>query len=923
MTQEGTDQPLISISNHNMNINTPHLSTDSHQISQINELSSGSSSMSYPLYSTHSDDQSYDRMGSPLSQKSNSLLLSINPTALDAGNSNTHDFTGANNVTINTATNNHATCTQPTSALNSTAAVILVKPHHPFSESASSSSSSSSSSSVHSHNLTSTSAASHHPQHHSSGNVPFPAYQTSQQSQSPSPSINHQAPYHLQRFGSDTQQHPVLLGSHLAASSIPLRSTPQQNPSPFVLPNHGHHLSQSQMLNQQQPTPAHHQLFGYPRCSPPIYLPPQSHQRSSASFNPHHSSLGDHVDYRLNPTQTTHNPWHNLSINPVPEPYQPAFYDPFQIKHRRRTTPAQLNVLEAQFESNSKPDVVLRKQLAEQLDMTPREVQVWFQNRRAKTKKLEKRAEHEIKSNDQNLDQCEDQLSHNEEMSADPHTSDHPNRLSISPQSSVFFNVSNSAPSSKPDSIISIASAGGSSEDFRQQSTNQSSDYARPSPTSISAGLFSAHKSDSNATTGIGRTQFASNEDQLTNPSDHLLNNERRPSTDRHVGHTSINPPAIYQPVRLYPVTPSFVSGSATAAPVLSPITTSMGDKDSAQPLGHGYDYRPRTSIASSIATSDSHHGQPDSLDNFMTPTTTDFSFDHSSHGGMMGGDNGTLYPVGYDPRRRASCPAEFIQSFGHFGFAPMSPGGVSPVATGQLGGPSAGPMFNGSPISSQSTIWNRTPTQPDWKVDDDTGADETMMASGMKDANLDPINGSSDAPNSGGSGAIQRRHSVASIITYGRSGIPMSNPAVVGHLGSSPQHLSPHSKPNGNPPFPVPAHMMSSYGRRGSTSSSVAVLNAIEEHPGSVGSSESMEERSSTSEVDEGQPDLSSPSNRSQRRPQLERRARSHANMKSASTYQLMKPNKHSMGRRFSVGPPNSLEAMFDLGTHNENEGG
>ncbi|EGG07485.1 uncharacterized protein MELLADRAFT_35504, partial [Melampsora larici-populina 98AG31] len=56
-------------------------------------------------------------------------------------------------------------------------------------------------------------------------------------------------------------------------------------------------------------------------------------------------------------------------------------------KHRRRTTPAQLNVLEAQFESNSKPDVVLRKQLAEKLDMTPREVQVWFQNRRAKTKK--------------------------------------------------------------------------------------------------------------------------------------------------------------------------------------------------------------------------------------------------------------------------------------------------------------------------------------------------------------------------------------------------------------------------------------------------------------------------------------------------------------------------------------------------------
>jgi hypothetical protein len=33
--------------------------------------------------------------------------------------------------------------------------------------------------------------------------------------------------------------------------------------------------------------------------------------------------------------------------------------------------------LEAQFQSNCKPDVALRKQLADRLDMTPREVQVW------------------------------------------------------------------------------------------------------------------------------------------------------------------------------------------------------------------------------------------------------------------------------------------------------------------------------------------------------------------------------------------------------------------------------------------------------------------------------------------------------------------------------------------------------------------
>lgn len=54
-----------------------------------------------------------------------------------------------------------------------------------------------------------------------------------------------------------------------------------------------------------------------------------------------------------------------------------SFYDPFRIKHRRRTSPAQLRILEHHFTRSPKPDLALRKQLATELDMTPREVQVW------------------------------------------------------------------------------------------------------------------------------------------------------------------------------------------------------------------------------------------------------------------------------------------------------------------------------------------------------------------------------------------------------------------------------------------------------------------------------------------------------------------------------------------------------------------
>lgn len=57
--------------------------------------------------------------------------------------------------------------------------------------------------------------------------------------------------------------------------------------------------------------------------------------------------------------------------------FSQTFYDPFRIKHRRRTSPPQLRVLEYHFDRNPKPDVSLRRALSEQLDMTPREVQVW------------------------------------------------------------------------------------------------------------------------------------------------------------------------------------------------------------------------------------------------------------------------------------------------------------------------------------------------------------------------------------------------------------------------------------------------------------------------------------------------------------------------------------------------------------------
>lgn len=61
-------------------------------------------------------------------------------------------------------------------------------------------------------------------------------------------------------------------------------------------------------------------------------------------------------------------------------------------KKRARATAEQLSVLEGVFAMNISPNGKVRKQLSQQLNMTERSVQIWFQNKRAKIKNLQKKA---------------------------------------------------------------------------------------------------------------------------------------------------------------------------------------------------------------------------------------------------------------------------------------------------------------------------------------------------------------------------------------------------------------------------------------------------------------------------------------------------------------------------------------------------
>ncbi|KAJ2795695.1 hypothetical protein H4R21_005009, partial [Coemansia helicoidea] len=70
-----------------------------------------------------------------------------------------------------------------------------------------------------------------------------------------------------------------------------------------------------------------------------------------------------------------------LQMPPLMAPAAGPHHAPVKGK-RKRASPQQLEVLNKVFSTTSFPSTEMRNQLARELGMTPRTVQIWFQNKR-------------------------------------------------------------------------------------------------------------------------------------------------------------------------------------------------------------------------------------------------------------------------------------------------------------------------------------------------------------------------------------------------------------------------------------------------------------------------------------------------------------------------------------------------------------
>ncbi|KAK4058041.1 hypothetical protein OIO90_000780 [Microbotryomycetes sp. JL221] len=175
---------------------------------------------------------------------------------------------------------------------------------------------------------------------------------------------------------------------------------PHQQQQYYVVQHHQQHPLGRPPLSQYHSYPPHHQQHS----SPPHHYSPSYVPEAHQQYIEHASPRGHqgHVRTHSHGSSSSHAPgFHPYSTSPrtTSSPKKQLLFvnagtvDPALAKpKRKRINPDQLQHLVALFDETDSPNFEQRERVARLTSMTNREVQIWFQNRRAKVIRERERA---------------------------------------------------------------------------------------------------------------------------------------------------------------------------------------------------------------------------------------------------------------------------------------------------------------------------------------------------------------------------------------------------------------------------------------------------------------------------------------------------------------------------------------------------
>ncbi|KJZ73990.1 hypothetical protein HIM_06658 [Hirsutella minnesotensis 3608] len=123
----------------------------------------------------------------------------------------------------------------------------------------------------------------------------------------------------------------------------------------------------------------------------PMALAHGSHAAPASSSN-HGTPTSVTTPMKQSPTHSTSSAGGQSCSSSKRPPRKSTLTQQQKNQKRQRATQDQLTVLELEFNKNPTPTASVRDKIAEEINMTERSVQIWFQNRRAKIKLLAKKS---------------------------------------------------------------------------------------------------------------------------------------------------------------------------------------------------------------------------------------------------------------------------------------------------------------------------------------------------------------------------------------------------------------------------------------------------------------------------------------------------------------------------------------------------